>query len=83
MLIKNLSDSIFTLWVDAQSSGSFSTIFTLPTSPYKIIYSDAKRHGCYFKNYYYYNIWIIHVQSPTNLPKSMWKLRLNIVNVIF
>jgi hypothetical protein len=56
MLIKNLSDSIFTLWVDAQSSGSFSTIFTLPTSPYKIIYSDAKRHGCYFKNYYYYNI---------------------------
>jgi hypothetical protein len=36
MLIKNLSDSIFTLWVDAQSSGSFFIVFTLFTSPYKI-----------------------------------------------
>jgi hypothetical protein len=26
---------------------------------------------------------IIHVQSPTNLPKSMWKLVFNVTNVIF
>jgi mitochondrial fission protein ELM1 len=29
------------------------------------------------------NIWIIHVQSPINLPKSMWKLVFNVANVIF
>ncbi len=29
------------------------------------------------------NIWIIHIQSPTNLPKSMWKLVFNVANVIF
>jgi hypothetical protein len=83
MLIKNLSDSIFTLWVDAQSSGSFFIVFTLFTSPYKIILNDSNGHGCYFKNYYYYNIWIIHAQSPTNLSKSMWKLIFNVVDVIF
>jgi len=26
---------------------------------------------------------MIHVQSPTNLPKSMWKLVFNVVDVIF
>jgi hypothetical protein len=31
----------------------------------------------------YLNILIIHVQSPTNLPKSMWKLEFNVANVIF
>jgi len=25
----------------------------------------------------------MHVQSPTNLPKPMWKLVFNVVNVIF
>jgi hypothetical protein len=29
------------------------------------------------------NLWIIHVQSPTNLSKSMWKLICNVVDVIF
>jgi len=28
-------------------------------------------------------MWIIHVQSPTNLPKCMWKLVFNVVEVIF
>jgi hypothetical protein len=28
-------------------------------------------------------IWIIHVQSPTNLLKSMWKLVINVADVIF
>jgi hypothetical protein len=36
----------------------------------------------FFLNYHS-NIWIIHVQSPTNLPKSMWKLVFNVVDVIF
>jgi uncharacterized protein YukJ len=27
--------------------------------------------------------WIIHCQSPTNLPKSMWKLVFNVADVIF
>ncbi len=26
---------------------------------------------------------MIHVQSPTNLPKSMWKLVFNVIDVIF
>jgi len=39
-------------------------------------------HGCYFKNYYYFNIWIIYIQSPTKFPKFMWKLVFNVVDVI-
>ncbi len=35
------------------------------------------------KNYYYYNLWIIHVQSPTNRPKSIWKIVFNVVDIIF
>jgi hypothetical protein len=37
----------------------------------------------YFLKYYYSNLWIINVQSPINLPKSMWKLVFNVANVIF
>jgi hypothetical protein len=33
--------------------------------------------------YYYSNIWIIHIQSLTNLPKSLWKIVFNVANVIF
>jgi hypothetical protein len=36
-----------------------------------------------FLKCYYYNLWIIHVQSSTNFPKSMWKLVFNVSNVIF
>jgi hypothetical protein len=60
--------------VDAQSSASFSTIFTLHTSPYKIKKIYSNECGCYFLKYYYSNLLIIYVQSPTNLPKSMRKL---------
>jgi len=28
-------------------------------------------------------MWKIHVQSPTNLPKCMWKLVFNVAEVIF
>ncbi len=31
----------------------------------------------------YFNILVIHVQSLTNLPKSMWKLVFNVIDVIF
>ncbi len=68
--------------VDASYGGSISIEITLPTSPYNILQNDSKGHGCYFKKYYYSNIWIIHVQSPTNLPKSMWKYLFNVANVI-
>jgi len=40
-------------------------------------------HGCYLKKCYYPNLWIIHVQSFTNLPKSMWKFVFNVMDVIF
>jgi hypothetical protein len=33
--------------------------------------------------YYYSNLWIIYVQWPTNLPKSMWNFIFNVTNVIF
>jgi hypothetical protein len=56
--------------------------FTLINS-YKIFLNDSNRHGCYFFKYYYSNIWIIHDQSLTNLPKSMWKLIFNVIDVIF
>jgi len=49
----------------------------LPISPYKILKNDSNGHG------YYFNIWIIYVQLPTNLPKSIWKLVFNVVDVIF
>ncbi len=56
---------------------------TLPMSPYKIFLNDSNGHGCYFKKYEYSNMWIIHVQSSTNLPKCMWKLVFNVADVIF
>jgi hypothetical protein len=55
-------------------------------TPYKSIQfflNDPNGHGCYFLKCYYYNLWTIHVQSPINLPKSMWKLVFNVVDVIF
>ncbi len=39
-------------------------------------------HCCYLKKYYYSNIWIIHIQSPTKLSKFMWKVVFNVVDVI-
>jgi hypothetical protein len=68
--------------VDVIYGGSILAETTLFTSPYKIFLNDSNGHGCYFKKCYYFNIWIIHVQSPTNLPKSMWKLVLNVIDVI-
>jgi hypothetical protein len=69
--------------VNAQSSGSILADLHSPGSPYKILQNDSNGHGCCFKNYYYSNIGIIHVQWPTNLSKSMWKLVSNVTNVIF
>jgi hypothetical protein len=70
-------------WVNAWSNVEISTKITLFISQYKIIWYDSNGHGCYILKYYYSNIWIIHVQSPTNIPKSMWKLIFNVTNVIF
>ncbi len=55
---------------------------TFPTSLYNIFLNDSNEHGCYFLKCYCLNLWIILVQSPTNLPKSMWKLVFNIIDVI-
>jgi len=52
-------------------------------TPYKIFLNDSNGHDFYFLKYYYYNIWIIHVQSPTNLPKSMQELVFNGVDAFF
>ncbi len=68
--------------VDASYGGSILAKFTFLASPYKIFLNDSNEHGCYFLNFYYFNLWIIHVQSPTNLPKTMWKLEFNVVDVI-
>jgi hypothetical protein len=50
-------------------------------SPNKIFLNDSNGHGCCFLKCYYSNLWIIHVQSFTNLPKSMWKFIFNVTNV--
>ncbi len=65
------------LVVDVSYSGSILVEITFPTSLYKILWNDSNGHG-----YYYFIILIIHVQSPTNLPKSMWKLVFNVADVI-
>ncbi len=53
-------------------------------SPYKIFKNNSNGHGCYFKKISnIINMWIIYVQSSINLPKSMWKLVFNVVNVNF
>jgi hypothetical protein len=70
-------------WVNACYSGSIAIKITLLISPYKIFLNASNGHGCYFKNHYYFNIWIIHVQSFTKLPKSMWKLVFNVIDVNF
>jgi len=36
-------------------------------SPYKVFLIDSNGLGFYFLKCYYYNLWIIHVQSTTNL----------------
>ncbi len=55
---------------------------TFYISPYNIFLNDSNGHGFYFLKCYYFNIWIIHVQSPTNFPKFMWELVINVVDVI-
>jgi len=35
------------------------------------------------KKCYYFNFWIIHVQSLVNILKSMWKLVFNVTTIIF
>jgi len=69
--------------VNARYSGSKVAENTLLMNPYKIILNDSNGHGCYFEKYQYSNMWIIHIQSSTNLPKCMWKLIFNVANVIF
>jgi hypothetical protein len=44
--------------------------------------NDSNGHDCCFLKCYYYNIWIMHAQSPTNLSKSMWKFIFNVIDVI-
>jgi hypothetical protein len=70
------------IWVNAWLTGSISTEIKLPISPYKIFLNDWNEHGCYFFKCYYFDLWIIHVQSLINLPKSMWKVVCNVINVI-
>ncbi len=69
--------------VDASYGGSILENIEFLTSPYNIFLNDSNEHGCYLKKCYYLTIWIIHVQSPTNLPKSMWKLVFKVVDDIF
>ncbi len=71
------------MWrVNAWYNGSILVEITLPIISYKIFWNDSNEHIGYFLKEYYFNIWIIHVQSPTNLPKSMWKLIFNVIDVI-
>ncbi len=68
--------------VDAQSSGSFSTFLhslQVHTRFFKVIQMDMV---VTFLKKINYNIWIIHVQSLINLPKSMWKFVFNVIDVI-
>jgi hypothetical protein len=44
------------LRIGASYSGSILAKITLPTIPYKFFLNDSNGHGCYFKNYYYYNL---------------------------
>jgi hypothetical protein len=69
--------------VNAWSCGSILAKITLPINLYKIFLNDSNVHNCYFKKCYYFNFWIIHVQSPTNLPKSIWKVVFNVGDVFF
>jgi hypothetical protein len=68
--------------VNARYNGSIMAKITLHTSPYNIFLNNSNGHGCYFFKYFYFNLWIIYVQWPTNLPKSMWKLVFKVVDVI-
>jgi hypothetical protein len=63
--------------------GSILTKITLFISPYKIFLNDSNGHVCYFLKCDYSNIWIIHVQSSINFPKSIWKFVFNVTDVIF
>ncbi len=67
--------------VNVWYNSSIMTKIIVPINPYKIIYNNG--HGCYLFKCYYFNLWIIHVQSLTNLHKSIWKLVFNVVDVIF
>jgi hypothetical protein len=68
--------------VNAWYSGSISIKITFFISPYKIFKNVSNGHGCYFLKYYYSNLWIIYVQSPTNLPKFIKKFVFNIIDAI-
>ncbi len=50
---------------------------------YKIILNDSNGCGCYFLKCYYFNLWVIHVESSIKSSKSMWKLVFNEIDVIF
>jgi hypothetical protein len=66
-------------WVNAQLSGSKMAKIIVSMSPNKILLNDLNGHGCFFFKCYDFNIWIIHVQSPTNLPKSTWKFIFDVI----
>jgi hypothetical protein len=55
---------------------------TLCTSSYKIFKMIQMKSVVSFKSATILIFWIIHVQSLTNFPKSMWKLIFNVVDVI-
>ncbi len=69
--------------VNAGLNASISVEITFLISPYEIFKNDSNGHGFHFLKCYYSNIWIVHVQSLTNLPKFMWKLVYNVIDVIF
>ncbi len=63
--------------------GLVLTKITFLTNQYEFLKNDPNEHGSYFLKCYYFITLIIHVQWPTNLPKFMWKLVYNVVDVIF
>jgi hypothetical protein len=69
--------------LNAQLNVSISIEIAFLISPNTIFLNDSNELGCYFFFFNYYNLWIIHVQSLANLPKSVWKLVFNVADVNF
>jgi hypothetical protein len=81
--MRTLISRIFDIKVNVWLSSLILIKITLLISLYKIFLNDSNAQDCYFLKCYYYNLWIIHVQWPTNLSKSIWKLVFNVIDVIF
>ncbi len=62
--------------MNAQLSGSKMVETIVLMSPNEILKNDSNGHGCCFKKCYYYNLWIICVQSLTTFPNLCGNLYL-------